>query len=96
MNECVENGLKERFSQLGVELIDDESSAELVFVPCEHISQINQNILPEIWIDKYLNCITTEEDYSQVISIPLLKRMFVEQHYDWLMKGIFEERNRNK
>lgn len=87
--------LKERLSSIeNVILIENEKKADVIFVPCEHIFEVKHNILPEIWVDKYLNCIATDDDFNRVMAMPYIKEMFVKLHYDWLMKGIIAERER--
>lgn len=66
----------------------------VVFRPCRHIKDVREDIRPIVWIDKYLNCVETQEDYQYVRTYPYLRDFFVNIHYDWMMQGILEERNR--
>lgn len=69
-------------------------SSNVEYVQCDHITKICENILPKIWVDKYLNKIVTEEDYKRVQAYPYTKEMFIDLHYEWLMQGIVAERKR--
>lgn len=76
---------------------DEESDVKKEdYVLCEHVTKVKENILPKIWVDKYSNKISTEDDYRKVQAYPHLKEMFVKLHYEWLMNGIVEERKRYK
>jgi len=76
---------------------DEESDVKKEdYVFCEHVTKVKENILPKIWVDKYSNKISTEDDYRKVQAYPHLKEMFVKLHYEWLMNGIVEERKRYK
>ena len=87
--------LAERLDKLdGVSIVNDESEAQLIFVPCEHVKTVKSDILPRIWFDSYLNVISSDEDYKRIEAYPLLKKEFVDLHFDWLLQGIISERKR--
>ncbi len=35
---------------------------------CAHIKYVRENVLPAVWVDRYANCITTEEEYRHIVS----------------------------
>ena len=87
------NILQNRLEQLQAVVVDNEKDSDMVFVPCSHIADVKEDILPKIWFDKYLNIIADEKDYGYVKAMPYMKELFVKMHYDWLMQGIVEERD---
>lgn len=83
-----------KYYEKELECIAAEHLDGVVFRPCRHIKDVREDIRPIVWIDKYLNCVETQEDYEYVRAYPYLRDFFVEIHYEWLMQGILEERNR--
>lgn len=73
----------------------DAYTDELVMKPCIHFRNVQENIFPKIWFDKYLNCIVDEDGYDRVQAFSYMKDFFVNTLYEWLMAGILEERKRN-
>jgi len=86
--------LSERLLSVGVSITEHEEDADIVFMPCEDVKNVTKDILPSVWIDKYLNCVSSEDDYKRVQAMPYIKEMFIKTHYEWLKWGIIEERKR--
>ena len=83
-----------RYYEKDVIFVSEIEKNGSIFRPCSHFTKVNEDISPIIWFDKYLNCIKNHEDFKYIKSYPYLKEFFVNMHYDWLMKGILEERKR--
>ena len=77
-----------------IKIVAEESEADIIFVTCNHVNEQMVNILPKIYVDRYLNVIRSEDDIEIIKAVPYMKQMFVDLHYDWLMQGIIEERKR--
>lgn len=83
-----------RYYEKDVIFVSEIEKNGSIFRPCNHFTKVNEDISPIIRFDKYLNCIKNHEDFKYIKSYPYLKEFFVNMHYDWLMKGILEERKR--
>lgn len=60
-------------------LSDAESeNFDLEFRMCEHVKLAENPVFPQIYIDRYCNCITSEEDYEYFRSYPIQERLFLE------------------
>lgn len=77
-----------------LEVVSQVQKDVVIFRPCSHIKDVTEDIRPAVWVDKYLNCVGTWEDYQYVKAYPYLRDFFVDMHYEWLMQGILEERRR--
>lgn len=83
-----------RYCDQEIEFTDRVSEGVLVFRPCGHFREVEEDICPVVWFDKYLNCVGNHEDFARVRAYPYIKEFFVRIHYEWLMKGILAERGR--
>ncbi len=67
--------------------LEDEDKYEHVFQLCEHITKINDNVLPRIYVDRLGNLVETESDYqyfhSYETALDNFRRMY---------RSLFEER----
>ena len=41
-----------------------QNSGILKIMPCPHVIKVRENILPVVYVDRFLNCIITEEDFT--------------------------------
>lgn len=55
-------------------------------VQCEHCSKVEKDILPNVYVDRFANCICNEEDYMSYTSLEGMKNFF-KQLYKPLMKN---------
>lgn len=57
---------------------DDEEEFDLNLRMCEHVKLVKENVLPEIYVDKYCNCITSEDDYMYFKGCSTNEKLFME------------------
>lgn len=61
-----------RFCNPDIKLLTEEkykdknpqNSGILKIMPCPHVIKVRKNILPVVYVDRFLNCIITEEDFT--------------------------------
>ena len=46
-----------------VQFTSSNEGYDLCLTMCEHVRLVEKNILPEVYVDRYRNCIASEEDY---------------------------------
>lgn len=59
---------------------DDGIYSDLVFRLCEHVKLVKKPVFPEVYIDKYCNCIVGEEDYQYFTSFEVNVKIFMEMY----------------
>ncbi len=57
---------------------DDGGPYDLEFHMCEHVRMVTESVLPQIYIDQYCNCITSEEDDAYFKSCSVSEKIFTE------------------
>ena len=72
-----------------------ESECDMSFIACKHVKDISENILPAVYIDEYLNLVSSQEDFYYFSSYKeqlfLFKQMFSNRLHNTVCK-IREER----
>lgn len=61
-NHTAKNG-EHDFKMPEVYITSTNEGFDLCLTMCEHVKLVEKNILPEIYVDKFCNCITSDEDY---------------------------------
>lgn len=67
-----------------------DESGELCFVLCNHVSNAEENILPKIYVDQYMNCISSIEEYKYFTNMAEAEKLF-KNMYRPMMKKVIEK-----
>ena len=77
-------------------VVDDlENEFDLNLVICEHVKNAKQNILPDVYVDKYYNCITSDEDYQFFKSMDMNERIFKWMYTPIMKEAVYKIRAKN-
>lgn len=57
---------------------DDGGQYDLELRMCEHVRSARGSALPQVYIDRYCNCITTEEEEAYFKGYPVTEKIFME------------------
>ena len=67
-----------------------ESRCDISFVTCKHVKDITDDILPIVYIDEYLNVISTKQDYiyfkNYYEQLYMYKKMFADRLHTTICK----------
>lgn len=63
---------------------------------CEHVNLVKQPVFPQIYVDKYCNCITSEEEYEYFKSYSANEKLFKEIYRPLFMQAVRNIRNDEK
>lgn len=74
---------------------DDEKEFDLNLRMCEHVKLVKENVLPEIYVDKYCNCITSEDDYMYFKGSSTNEKLFMEIYRPLMEQAIKRIRSRD-
>lgn len=72
----------------------DEGTFDLNLRICEHVKLVEKPALPEIYVDKYCNCITSEEDYAYFKSYPVYEKIFLEIYRPLMRQAVKKIRDK--
>lgn len=61
---------------------------DLILRMCRHVKEVKEPVLPEIYVDKYCNCITCEEDYHFFTELETNKRFFVNMYRPLMIRAV--------
>lgn len=67
---------------------DADDDFDKVIRLCPHIKEVNENILPQIWVDRYGNAITTDETYHYTKAYKLNESFFMEVYKPLMIDAI--------
>lgn len=59
---------------------DDFTHSDLIFRLCEHVKSVKNPVFPEIYVDKYGNCIVCEDDYKYFTSFKVNVKIFMDMY----------------
>ena len=65
---------------------------DVVFEQCNHVSEVKDNILPNVYIDKYCNCITNENEYLYFVSMNQAREYFKKTYRKLMHNAILKVR----
>lgn len=65
---------------------------EAILCMCGHVKDVQENILPKIWIDRFMNCIVTQEDYIQYKGLAANENFFKALYKPLMERAIGEIR----
>jgi len=88
-NHTAKNG-EHDFKMPEVYITDTNEGFDLCLTMCEHVKLVDKNILPEVYVDKYCNCLTSNEDYISFKSFDSTLNFF-KSIYRPLMKQAAEK-----
>lgn len=63
-------------------------SSVLRIKPCPHVIRTKENILPVVWVDRFLNCILTEEDFDYFQNYESSYGLFYRLYESFLREGV--------
>lgn len=63
---------------------------------CEHVKLVKQPVLPQIYIDKFCNCITSEEEYEYFKSYSVNEKLLKDLYRPLVMQAVKNLRNDRK
>ena len=63
---------------------------------CEHVKLVKQPVLPQIYIDKFCNCITSEEEYEYFKSYSVNEKLLKDIYRPLVMQAVKNIRNDRK
>lgn len=66
---------------------------DLQLLFCEHVSKVEKNILPVVYVDKYFNCISNEDEFAKYQSFEAMSDFFVEMNKPLFENAIKRIRN---
>ena len=61
---------------------------------CEHVKLVEKSILPEVYVDKYCNCITSEDDLTYFKSYSTYEKLFIEMYRPLMRQAVKRIRDR--
>lgn len=67
---------------------------DLEFVMCEHVKLVDKSALPRVYVDKYCNCITSEEDYIYFKGYSMNEKFFKEMYRPLMKQTAMRIRNK--
>jgi hypothetical protein len=71
---------------------DKNIQYDVVFEQCNHVSEVKENILPIVYIDRYCNCITNMDEYIYFVGTEQAKDFFKNTYRPIMYKVISEIR----
>lgn len=71
----------------------EDESYDVVFKQCNHVSEVKSDILPMIYIDRFCNCITSEEEYIYFRGMEAARTFFKNTYRSLLKENINKLRN---
>lgn len=74
----------------------DLEKVDLELIYCEHVSLVNENVLPAVYIDKYFNLIIDEEDYIYYRNYKSSLEFFRALYKDQMIETIKNLHHENK
>lgn len=63
---------------------------DLILRMCEHVKNVKKNIFPEIYVDRFCNCITCEEDYKNFTGYAVNEKLFLELYRPLVRRTVNE------
>ena len=75
-------------------LEDDREVFDLDLRMCEHVKLVEKSILPEVYVDKYCNCITSEDDLTYFKSYSTYEKLFIEMYRPLMRQAVKRIRDR--
>lgn len=63
-------------------------AADLVLRVCKHVSLVEKQILPEIYVDKYCNCIVNKEDYIYFTGFETNRKFFTDLYHPLMEQAV--------
>lgn len=63
-------------------------SSVLRIKPCPHVIHTKENVLPVVWVDRFLNCILTEEDFDYFQNYESSYGLFYRLYEPFLREGV--------
>lgn len=75
---------------------DLQKSSVLQIKPCPHVIRAKENILPIVYVDRFLNCILTEEDFVYFQNYENSYGLFYRLYEPFLREGVEKIRNTSK
>lgn len=73
---------------------DKNDNFDLNIVPCDHVKNVKENILPDVYADKYLNCITNDEDYRFFTSMDMNEKIFRWMYRPMMIEAVHKIRKK--
>lgn len=89
-----------RFCNQDIKLLTDkeykgknlQNSGILQIMPCPHVIKVRKNILPIVYVDRFLNCIITEEDFIYFQNYENSYGLFYRLYEPFLREGVHKIR----
>lgn len=73
-----------------------KAGSVLKIKPCPHVIRTKENILPVVWVDRFLNCILTEEDFDYFQNYENVYGLFYRLYEPFLREGVKKIRSEDK
>lgn len=75
---------------------ETESDDVLYIKPCPHVMRVTENILPIVQVDRFLNCIASEEDYDYFQNYENAYGLFYRLYEPLMREGVKKIRESSK
>ncbi|MBD5540896.1 MAG: glycosyltransferase family 2 protein [Lachnospiraceae bacterium] len=72
-----------------------QGGSVLQIKPCPHVIRTTKNILPVVWVDRFLNCILTEEDFTYFQNYETVYGLFYRLYAPFLREGVEKIRRKD-
>lgn len=76
-----------------IEIVEESyTDVDLTLRMCEHVKGVKECMFPEIYVDRFCNCITCEEDYKYFTGYEVNEKLFYELYQPLVRKAVCDIR----
>lgn len=89
-----------RFCNSEIEIVNCNDVKEMECIlwvkPCTHVMQVEESVLPVIYVDRFMNCICTEDDFRYFDNSENVYGLFYQLYISLLKEGVRKIREERK